>query len=156
MARLSTQLRDDERFQDDPDEPAEEATLDPRLVEGWAQDDVQADTAWITAFEEAMALDPAVQIAEEHEGQSERVRDRIRLISDDVKAEVRRAHHVLGHPAKDTLLAWPRRRAKARSICSTFDTGDVPRACVEPGRNRPRHLEHTRKPRSSTSWWGWT
>ncbi len=83
-------------------------------VEGWTREDLEPDMDWRGSFDEAMTLDPAVQIAgEEDKEVPERIRKKLALIPENVKAEVRRAHHTLGHPAADVLLRLVRNAKKS-------------------------------------------
>ena len=50
-------------------------------------------------------MDPAIQVAgEEDKDLPPKVRDKMKLICPKIKAEVRRAHHAMGHVNRDTLL----------------------------------------------------
>ena len=60
-----------------------------------------------------MATDPAFQIAEETNATSKAIREKIALIPETVKAEVRRAHHALGHCGRATLLRLAKNSKKS-------------------------------------------
>ena len=104
-SRMAT-LDEDCEDEDEAEQPQED--FDPHRVEGW-EEEAEDDTDWRKAVEETMALDPAVQLAEEDRGMPQRVKGKLRLTPESVKAEIRKAHHVLGHPGRDVLL----RMAKA-------------------------------------------
>jgi hypothetical protein len=73
----------------------------------------EADGDWRAAFDETMSTDPAVQVAgEEDVDLPEKIKEKLRLVPEAVKAEVRRAHHALGHVSRDALL----RMAKAAKL----------------------------------------
>ena len=89
--------------------------FDPEQVEGWGQE--MADEDWKKAFDETMALDPALQIGGEEEvDMPQKVKDRLKLIPEDVKFEVRRAHHTLGHPSRNTLLRLAKAAGKSEQV----------------------------------------
>jgi hypothetical protein len=82
-------------------EDQEDPTFSHDAVEGWEDEDPTLEDDWSASSEEAMALDPAVQVAgEEYEGIPESIRESHRQIPATVKEEVRRAHHALGHVAR--------------------------------------------------------
>ena len=61
-----------------------------------------------------MTADPALEPAgEEVAGLSVAVKERIRLIPNEVKEEIRRAHHQLGHPGREVLLRLARAAKKS-------------------------------------------
>ena len=85
-----------ERFEDE--DPAEDAEAEAE------------DPDWRAAFDETMSTGPATQVAGEEDSNLPRqVRGKLRLTPEQGKAEVRRAHHALGHLSRDSLL----RMAKA-------------------------------------------
>ena len=94
--------------------PPEPELLDPEAhaVPGWedfAEEDIHE------RFRQLVAEDPAIQLAgEEAEGLTIGVRTRMRTIPEDVKREVRRAHHALGHCGRDQLVRLARMANKSK------------------------------------------
>ncbi len=80
--------------------PLPSPDFNPDQVEGWEH---EREESWRDTFDETMTTDPAVQI-EEYDGLSQSIRDKIKLVPEEVKAEVRRAHHQLGHVGRDAML----------------------------------------------------
>ena len=93
--------------------PVPETEFRPDRVEGW-EDEAPPDEDWRAAFDESMTLDPAVQVAGEEDADlPQKVRDRMKLIPDKVKAEVRRAHHAMGHMCRDSFLRMAKNANKS-------------------------------------------
>ena len=85
--------------------PTTQPAFNPDHVEGWSPEESPVDPDWRATFDETMALDPAVQVAgEEDQDLPVQIRERLKLIPAEVKNEVRRAHHALGHVARNSLL----------------------------------------------------
>ena len=134
-------------IEEEGEEEAEEAAaeqpqddFDPHRVEGWEEEEEEEEdgTDWRKAFEETMALDPAVQLAEEDQGMSRQVKDKLKLIPESVKAEVRKAHHVLGHPGRDVLLRMAKAAGRSEDHLTYIRWWRCP-ACLRRG-PRARHL----------------
>ena len=100
MLENRTPLESIEEHVEDPPQHTDEH------VEGWEAELPEADQDWKGAFDEMMATDPAFQIAGEEDtnATSKAIKEKIALIPETVKAEVRRAHHALGHCGRATLL----------------------------------------------------
>lgn len=129
MRRMATEASRLEPIDEDDDEAEEVVTeqnpgdFNPNIVEGW--EEAEDDTDWRKSFEETMALDPAVQLAEEDQGMSRQINDKLRLIPEPVKAEVREAHHVLGPRAATCYYGWRKPRAGARTTSPISSGGSV-------------------------------
>ena len=86
-------------------------------VEAWEHEPVGD---WKSHFDEMMTLDPAVQIGgEEIQGLNQQIRDRLAAIPEEVKHEVRRAHHQLGHLGRIGLLRLARNAVEAPHVPET-------------------------------------
>ena len=110
MAEAARQEREDTvRRAEIPDE-LEEA-LDA-TVPGW-QDFTEEDIH--ERFRSLVTEDPTLQLAgEELEGLTIGVKTRLRTVPEDVKREVRRAHHALGHCGRDALVRLCRTANKSK------------------------------------------
>ena len=85
----------------------------PDQVEGW-EHEAETPEDWRRSFDETMTCDPCLQPAGEEIGNmSQAIRDKLALIPDTVKHEVRRAHHQLGHLGRDALLRLARNAGKS-------------------------------------------
>ena len=84
-----------------------------------------------------MALDPATQVAEEDKDLPQKVKETLKMIPEDVKFEVRRAHHTLGHPARDTLLRLAKAAGKSEEYLTYIKYWRCP-VCLR--RERPGEI----------------
>ena len=102
--RLDT-VRQAERL-DEPEEALDSA------IPGW-QDFSEEDIH--ERFRLLVTEDPTLQLAgEELDGLTIGVKTRLRMIPEDVKREVRRAHHALGHCGRDALVRLCRTAHKSK------------------------------------------
>ena len=113
LAEAARQEREDTvRRAELPPEPEPPARLGPEEVPSW-EDYIEED--FHERFRSLVTEDPAIQLArEELEGLSVGVRQRLRAIPEDVKLEVRRVHHALGHCGRDALVRLARSSNKSK------------------------------------------
>ena len=135
--------------------PRPEVEERPDLVEGWEQED-EADPDWRAAFDESMTMGPAIQVAgEEDNDLPPKVRDNMKLISPKIKAEVRRAHHAMGHVSRDTLLQMAKNAGRSERHLWYIRHWRCP-VCLRRSRPGPVATSSTHeKPQGSTCWLLW-
>ena len=113
------------------DRAREDEAFDPNRVEGWEQ----PREDWRSWFEETMTLDPALQPGGEEDADlTTAVKEKLRLIPEAVKAEIRRAHHQLGHLSRDALLRMAKAAGKSAEYLEYIRHWRCP-ACLR--RSRP-------------------
>ena len=98
-------------------------------VEGWPG----PEDNWRESFDETWTLDPSLQPAGE-ENLTTQQREKLLTIPEEVKLEVRKAHHQLGHPSRSSLLRMARAAGKSEPYLEYIRLWDCP-ACLR--RQRP-------------------